>query len=336
MARPRKDARLPKYCYLSKGRYIYKPYLGNKQFGKEILLCSGDSPLSVVWRRYEQVVCVSRTDTLEWLCSEYHKSTKFNLLARSTQKDYLKYHRTIMDRGTNRTLPYASITPGMLRRYLDTRAKEGAPVLANREMAYLSAVFTWAIQLDHFPADATNPCHRVQRNPEHPRKRYVTDSEFELVYQLASSPWYLRPLMELGYLCRMRPGESRSLLRSDILEVGINTRRLKGSRDAITTWSPRLKKAIQACLDHKTDIPTENLFCNKQGSMLTASAVKSAWDRLMIKACKNGLNERFTIHDLKAKGISDFKGDKQAASGHKTAAMVAVYDRKKPEVDSTR
>lgn len=44
----------------------------------------------------------------------------------------------------------------------------------------------------------------------------------------------------------------------------------------------------------------------------------------------------FTFHDLKAKGISDFAGDKQRAGGHRTAAMVAVYDRKKIEIDPTR
>ncbi|AYB49643.1 hypothetical protein CJJ19_09595 [Candidatus Williamhamiltonella defendens] len=38
-----------------------------------------------------------------------------------------------------------------------------------------------------------------------------------------------------------------------------------------------------------------------------------------------------TFHDLKAKGISDYKGstkDKQLFSGHKSESQILVYDRK--------
>jgi hypothetical protein len=45
--------------------------------------------------------------------------------------------------------------------------------------------------------------------------------------------------------------------------------------------------------------------------------------------------ERFTFQDLKAKGASDFEGDKRQASGHKSESMVAVYDRKTLEIEST-
>ncbi|WP_347989458.1 hypothetical protein [Methylomonas sp. AM2-LC] len=55
------------------------------------------------------------------------------------------------------------------------------------------------------------------------------------------------------------------------------------------------------------------------------------WTRLMTKAEALGLS-RFKFHQLKAKGVSDTFGDKQRASGHKTAAMVDVYDRKPAQV----
>ena len=45
--------------------------------------------------------------------------------------------------------------------------------------------------------------------------------------------------------------------------------------------------------------------------------------------------ESFTFHDLKAKGVSDFNGDKKAASGHRSEAMVSIYDRKRKSVDAT-
>jgi len=45
--------------------------------------------------------------------------------------------------------------------------------------------------------------------------------------------------------------------------------------------------------------------------------------------------ESFTFHDLKAKGVSDFDGDKKAASGHRSEAMVSIYDSKRKFVDAT-
>jgi hypothetical protein len=36
----------------------------------------------------------------------------------------------------------------------------------------------------------------------------------------------------------------------------------------------------------------------------------------------------FTFHDLKRKGVSDTTGNKLDASGHRTAAMLNVYDVK--------
>ncbi|MFA0813853.1 hypothetical protein [Microbulbifer epialgicus] len=38
------------------------------------------------------------------------------------------------------------------------------------------------------------------------------------------------------------------------------------------------------------------------------------------------LHNRFRFHDLKIKGISDFEGDKQEFSGHKTRSMMERYN----------
>jgi hypothetical protein len=46
-----------------------------------------------------------------------------------------------------------------------------------------------------------------------------------------------------------------------------------------------------------------------------------------------------TLHDLKAKGISDFEGtlqEKQEASGHSSSAMTDKYDRKVKAVRSVK
>ena len=41
----------------------------------------------------------------------------------------------------------------------------------------------------------------------------------------------------------------------------------------------------------------------------------------------------WTFHDLKAKGISDFEGDKQALSGHKSRLQMERYNRTPDRVE---
>lgn len=45
------------------------------------------------------------------------------------------------------------------------------------------------------------------------------------------------------------------------------------------------------------------------------------------------IQERFTFHDLKAKGISDYEGDKQYFSGHTSKSMMEKYNRTADVVD---
>jgi hypothetical protein len=56
MGRPRKnpqDARLPKYVYLKKGRYVHVAPLGGGKLGTENVLAPGAAPLRQVWEAYE-------------------------------------------------------------------------------------------------------------------------------------------------------------------------------------------------------------------------------------------------------------------------------------------
>jgi len=57
---------------------------------------------------------------------------------------------------------------------------------------------------------------------------------------------------------------------------------------------------------------------------------------MLTYASQNDGIEPFRFHDLKRKGTTDAKGDKLAASGHKSAAMLTVYDVSLPEVGPTK
>lgn len=340
MGRKRKsNLKLPPYVYLAKGRYIYRPYADGKLL-PERRLCAGDAKTSEVWEAYEAQVIQNagaRTDTFGWLAQRYTRSDQFRTLKPRTQQGYRRFHDVIIARNLRDgrafgAIAYADISPGAMRKYLDKRAQEGAPIAGNREAAFISAVFAWAYQRDYVKL---NPCLGVRRNKEVPRKLYVTDVMYDFAYRLAeaASP-YVRPAMELAYLCRMRKVEILALRVADLTDEGVLVRRVKGSLDGMTLWSPRLRAAIDTA---RALGPVKGLTVihDRAGQPVRESSFDTAWQRLMVKLAQAG-GLRFTFHDLKARGVSDFEGDKQQASGHKTPQMVQRYNRKLIVVESTR
>lgn len=69
------------------------------------------------------------------------------------------------------------------------------------------------------------------------------------------------------------------------------------------------------------------------------SSLDTAWHGLMRAAAACGAitsEQRFGMHDLKRKGVTDTPGtrhDKQEASGHRSASKLDVYDLSVPVVD---
>ena len=69
--------------------------------------------------------------------------------------------------------------------------------------------------------------------------------------------------------------------------------------------------------------------------MLTAHGWHTTWGRFMRNAVRDGIittDERFALHGLKHRGVTDTKGNKKEASGHVTDNMLNVYDHSLPVV----
>jgi hypothetical protein len=78
------------------------------------------------------------------------------------------------------------VTPDVVQDYVDAGLELERPRArrANLERACLSSCFGWLLRKKHCPGLMVNPCLRasgVQRNPEKPRDRYVTDEEYGAV-----------------------------------------------------------------------------------------------------------------------------------------------------------
>ena len=315
----RDERKLPKYVSLNDVGYRYKPYLGRVdgriKWGKSCYLAPADATMSEVWRAYEELQSGPR-NTVRWLLGLYADSQKFASLKEKTRGDYLKAIDTInaadIGNGTFGDAELERVTKRTIRSYLDTYP---APIAANRHIAVLKSAWSWAEERHEIPE---NPCLGVKMNEEKPRERYVTDDEYIAVLNMA--PAELAQYMELAYLLRARLSEVRNLQISDVSDTHVSLDRLKGSEGERTILSERLRDAL-------SDVRGEPYIVYRYSE----SAFRSAWRRLQSKMDKAGI-ERFTFHDLKAKGISDHKDN---FGGHRSPNMRKIYVRKKQEVEAT-
>lgn len=163
-------------------------------------------------------------------------------------------------------------------------------------------------------------------------------------------PEYLAIVMELAYLCRLRGIEVVTLTDANELDEGILTNRRKGSRDNIVRWTPRLRavweraKAYRCRTWEKRKTPISlapsrrPIIVASHGGTLRKSSLDTAWQRFITLALKDEIitpEQRFALHDLKRRGITDTAGnraDKQEASGHRDSKMMDIYDLSLPVV----
>ncbi|WP_426801004.1 site-specific integrase [Xanthomonas campestris] len=274
-------------------------------------------------------------------------------------KDGTKLGEAIVDR----------LTPGVIRRLVDVIAQgqpagksgkeavPGYPTKANHWLRYLRRVFSWAREHDHV---RTNPATGVKQVKEKGAHRMPRSDVFRAVQSYAREcssrgarqkgavPPYLWAAMELAYQARLRGIEVLTLTDAHDIGQQLMTNRRKGSRDNLVRKGDQLAAAIEALQAHRQAVwirrgrplPTHPadrfLFVGEDGDPLTKSGFNTAWQRMMKNAMEDKViapEDRFAMHGLKHRGVTDTVGDKKLASGHKTDAMVHLYDHALPSVE---
>jgi len=307
-----------------RGAWRYRKGHGRKIRGRSIRLGDAALTLAEIWSAVERL-SINAIGSIQELSLLFQESADWLDLKPSTQKDYLNCHKAICATITRSgvllgDMPLNAWTPGAVRRYRDTRRKSSISRAAS-EVRYLKRVFAWGVEYEYV---ISNPAKEVKPKAAEARKHYVSDGEYRFVLDLArqSGSPYLANIMELAYMCRLRLSEVLDLDRSCLLKEGLLAVRRKGSKDALVTWTAHLRTAI----DPPGQTSIRWLFVSKSGGRMAETTVQTAWQRLMKSAVEGGLKERFTLHDLKRKGVSDFEGDKLAASGHRSPQMLQIYD----------
>jgi integrase len=319
---------LPPYVYFDaagRGRWVLREKVDGKL--KAYRLAGADATIAQIWSAYKELTKPQKSLTLRDLVLQFERSPAWSELAESTRRDYRISAKQITSFATEHgqlagdTRP-SDWTPGSVRTYVERRA-ETSRSRANHDLRYLRRLFAWAYERDLMPS---NPARGVKGLKEAPRQRYVTDAEYIAFLTFAAPRYpYLVPVSELAYLCRLRISEVCDLRRADMRPEGLFAARRKGSKDALTGWTERLRAACQGALSLHGSIASLYLIPGTSGGRMLESTIQTAWQRAMVDWALKG-NERFSTHDLKRKGVSDADGDKLAASGHRSAAMLRVYD----------
>lgn len=326
MGRKRSEADkwMPERVYPGKSAFEYRPVKGVC-----IRLCSLESAKHVVIRRHadEYERFHTKAGTIESLVELFFKSGDFKDLAVRTRKDYENYWDSLKPVFAH--VDSRSLEPVHMRKYMDAKGQR-SKVTANRHLAFMSRVFGWGFERGEV---LVNPCKGVRRFTETARTVYITDAEYRAVYDAA--PDAVRVAMEISYLCAARQGDVLKLKKSQLLKDGIFIKQGKTGKEQIKLYSPRLKSALALAVSLESDIESMYVIKTKSGTAYTSDGFRTMWHKAKLKAKKKtGMLLDFTFHDLKAKSISDYEGNKQEFSGHKTAAMTASYDRKTQSVES--
>lgn len=347
---------------------------GNKQ--KRRRIAGAAATLADLHRVLQELNTANSTGTIRWVHTEFVASEQWKELTPATQTDYTKCLARLTKLKTKVGLTADLLVANRLGRVdvqliVDEIARK-TPAMANHVKRYLGRLFAWGMQRGRM-RDRVNPAHGLDAATEKADAKIPTTEVYERVLEFArvrgaiqahtkgSCPPYIWPSMVMTYRCRLRGVEALLLSDDDKHKDGIYGARRKGSKDNITRWSPELEAAWDAAVAYRNsvwarrrkEIPIQPknrpLLVNQKGETLaklndkgevvTRSTFDTAWQRFIRMAITEGVitkAERFTVHGLKHRGITDTDGDKQKAGGHKTPQMTERYDHEVPVVDQAQ
>jgi len=315
---------MPPRVYRGKSAYEWHPKTGGA-----VRLCGLDATEADVWLAYRVALGEVKVKHCQWLAEEYFASKEFADLSPRTKKDYQRYWEKLkLVFGKQQC---NSVKPEHVRRYMDLRAATSV-AMANKEKKLFAIIMRYGFERGH---TKENPCDPVKNFKEKGRDRYITDAEYNDFYQHATP--MCQVMMDISYTCAARSQDVRKIRMSDIKKEGLFIEQAKTGKKQVKLWTNRLKAAVAQAkklrIERLTASTSLYLLVTSTGSPYTESGMKSLWRREKAKYKKlTGKEIDWTFHDIKAKAISDYEGDKQQFSGHKSHAMMERYNRSEDTV----
>jgi integrase len=264
----------------------------------------------------------SPTGTIDHLIAKY-ESEELPKKAKATQKSRLQEFRML--RKAFGAMPADSIRPSDVWNYYRAR---GEIEQARHEVRALSAVLTFARRIGAMNGE--NPCFGLRFKGSGARERYVTDAEYLVVRDLA--PQMIGLAMDLALVAGFRKADILALERRHLLADGIQIETSKDGKLLLIEWNDELRMTIDAAFRIPPRV-RQFVICRRDGKRYTADGFGAMWQRLMAKAMKRGLAERFTFHDLRAKSATDAESDEEATArlGHNDPKLTKRVYRRLPK-----
>lgn len=313
------DEWMPPRVYRGKSAYEFRPVSGGA-----IRLGPIGMKQHIVWKRHEEEMAKleMKAGSMSELVGEFFDSPAFVALSSASQKKYIKNAKKILT--VFGKMSVDKIKPEHIRQYMDKRGKT-VKTTANREHSFMSKVFSWGYERGKVKG---NPCRGVKKFTEIPRDRYITDEEYNAVLRNADD--VVKAVMEISYCCAARVSDVLSLVRDQELPEGLYIKQGKTGKEQIKAWTDRLHRAVELAKSAQETKSFGRIVANTKGQRIPYDTFRNYWRKAKEKALAENpeLKLDFTFHDIKAKAITDWTGDKKQFSGHKTDSQVAVYDRK--------
>lgn len=318
-----KDKHLPRGVYLSHGAYYFAQMVDGRKRWTRL----GTEYSEALARLAALAAARAPGGTFEALAARYEVEGLPRLSERHRRNRAADLKRLTATFGA---MPVTAIKPWMVREYW-TRAGETEG--ARHEIRTLGAVLSFARLVGL--VEGENPCSRLNLPRSAPRKRYVTDEELQIVLSVA--PPMMRAAAELAVIAGMDGATIRALERRHLTDRGIEFVRPKlAARDPapqVIEWSPELRRIVRDVLAERPQV-RQALICGRKGQPYTLDGFQAQWQRVMRKALKAGLPERFHFHDLRAKSASDAASDQDASDrlGHADPGLTRRVYRRLPRV----
>lgn len=266
------------------------------------------------WAELERSGTLGAADAVEKVAERFrlHHISQKSL---KTRREYESALSRLLEAFKGATL--RQIRPVHVRQYLDRRS---AKIAGNREVAVLSAMFNWARSVGI--TDQPNPCAGVKKHPEGHRDVYVSDTNFDTLWQHACPE--LRDALDLARITGQRPADILKMRRTDIEDGHLWVKQGKTGAKVGIVIEGELESVIARCLTRERAATGPYLIQTGTGQKLTYAMLRKRFD-----AARDASGEKWQFRDLRAKTATDMTDLREAQEllGHAEETTTNRYRR---------
>lgn len=278
-----------------------------------------------------QTVQNTATVTVSQILDGY-KANCFHKLGARTARDYVRHIGHLKARFGH--LDAATLKPRDFGPFIAERAGKKGEVQRVRQLAVLSAAFTYAVSYA-YTLDR-NVLKDVPRPKRPPRDRLIQDHEFREIRAMA--PLRVQLMMDLALHLGQRQGDLLNLKWSDIKNGEVHIDQSKTGKRLAIRITPELKRVFGKCwmLPNGGKDGGEYVVTRTQGGRFTSEGFRASWQKVAKKWRGMGrLNA--TYHDIRAMCATKCPSPEVAMRllGHSNISMtLKIYRRGIERVDA--